>query len=123
VAARVCGGRGPYANSIVDKKRWEAVAERRRGACPAETGAQKSGQGSTVSTVVVDEAVSVDLFRGEAERCKASAWARRFWVEEPGFMRLAGPWEERYTCCSSSPPVVPSGTTRSQRAPQTSMCV
>ena len=45
---------------------------------------------STVSTVVVDEAATENLFRSETERCQAPGPGQGVRVADIGFMRLAG---------------------------------
>ena len=94
VAVRVCGGRGPYANSIVGKDRCKP-----RRSCIVEHTPSRREPGNwqrraRIGRTDVEEAARKNLFRSEAERYKARSHARESWMEGAEFMRLAAFWEE-----------------------------
>ncbi len=74
-AARGCGGRGPYANSMV------AAARHTRPHAPISWLPRKS-----ISKSVVEEAEKRDLFDGKAQKSGACGGTRRFLVRGSRFM-------------------------------------
>jgi hypothetical protein len=85
-AARGCGGRGPYANSMVGQSGVEvrgdrAAAHHTRPHAPISWLPRKS-----ISKSVVEEAEKRDLFDGKAQKSGACGGTRRFRVRESRFM-------------------------------------
>jgi hypothetical protein len=86
VAARGCGGRGPYANSMVGQSGVEvrgdcAAARHTRPHAPISWLPRKS-----ISKSVVEEAEKRDLFDGQAQKSGACGGTRRFRVRRSRFM-------------------------------------
>ena len=81
---------GTYANSIVEKKRSKRGEAASWSVPPRHRAPRKWPGRSTVTTVVVGEAATENLFRSETERCQAPGCGRGVRVADIGFMRLAG---------------------------------
>ena len=85
-AARGCGGRGPYANSMMGQSGVEV-----RGDCAAARHTRPDAPISwlprkTISKSLAEEAERRDLFDGKAQKSGACGGTRRFRVRESRFM-------------------------------------
>jgi hypothetical protein len=86
-AARGCGGRGPYANSMVGQSGVEV-----RGDCAAARHTTPHAPiswlpGESISKSVVEEAEKKDLFDGKAQKSGACEGTRGLRVRGSRFMR------------------------------------
>ena len=87
MAARGCGGRGPYANSIGGRESLEVCGSSAAEHNPLRGVPRNWLQRNRTEKTMVEEAARKDLFAGGAEKNVARGSARRVRVEEGAFMR------------------------------------